>query len=53
MFPGFEKYKLSSMVNIDHTMKHHFLEVLGNKVKTEDFEALKEDNIDIVIDMYG
>jgi hypothetical protein len=40
-------------VSSDFTIKQSFLKEAANKIKIDEFELQKEENIDMTIDLYG
>jgi len=53
MFDGYEKVEIKNIFDQKKGIKNEFILEFSKKIKSEEMEAQKEDNVDIIIDLYG
>ena len=53
MYSAFKNITLKEIIEADYVIKNEFIKEAGQKIKVDEFESQKEDNIDMAIDLYG
>jgi len=53
LFEGQETVSITQIINSKDEIRNKFILEVAKKTKAEEMEALKENNVDIIIDLYG
>ena len=53
LFEGYEATSLKQILSSKYVIRNSFIIDFAKIVKAEDFEGSKEENVDMMIDLYG